>query len=459
MSSQLKLAAKLTFKLKLLYGLGQLGFIIPVTIQLLFLLFFMTEVVGLSPGLAGGVLVIANIWDAVSDPIVGELSDRTQSRWGRRYPWIIIATPIFALFFILRWILLPLDSQIGLFVYYSAISICAFTAFTAMIVPFSTLASEITQTYDERTSLTSFTASFEIVGVLIALGLAQIVFLIIPDPQQKYFVTAIIGIGIAWLAMYISAWGTYPYAQKLHKQRSSERPTQYSLREKFKTILSNHPFLLIIGIYLFSSMGSSITISIFPYYIRSWMQLPDHYFTFTILIIQVTTLLMFLIWNPLGQRLGKKTIYLMGIPMCLIAQLGLWFLQPGQVNWLYICAIIYGAGASVGYLIPLAMVPDVIDLDQLRTGQRREGIFYGFVVFLAKLSQGFAIFLVGKVLDWVGYIPKTAANLQPDNALLAIRTLIAPIPAIFLIGGLVLIYFYPITKSIHEEILSQLPKN
>ncbi|MEM9219558.1 MAG: MFS transporter [Cyanobacteria bacterium P01_F01_bin.150] len=196
------------------------------------------------------------------------------------------------------------------------------------------LASEITQTYDERTSLTSFTGGFEIVGVLIAIGLAQVVFLIIQEPQQKYLVTAIIGVGIAWLAMYISARGTYSYAQQLPKQRSYERPTQYSLQERLKTILSNRPFLLIIGIYLFASIGSSITISIFPYYIRSWMQLPDHYFTLTILIIQVTTLLMFFIWNPLGQRLGKKAIYLMGIPLCLIAQLGLWFMQPGQVHFL-----------------------------------------------------------------------------------------------------------------------------
>ncbi|MGK7876649.1 MAG: MFS transporter, partial [Xenococcaceae cyanobacterium] len=111
------------------------------------------------------------------------------------------------------------------------------------------------------------------------------------------------------------------------------------------------------------------------------------------------------------------------------------------------------------YLVPAAMLPDVIDLDQLRTGQRREGVFYGFVVFLLKLSIAIALLLIGKILDWMGYIPGAASNLQPDSALWAVRALMGPIPASFLIGALILVYSYPITKSIHEEIVSKLQKN
>ncbi|MGK7874202.1 MAG: MFS transporter, partial [Xenococcaceae cyanobacterium] len=411
-----------------------------------------------SPGLAGWVLMIGKAWDAVSDPLVGWLSDRTQSPWGRRYPWMIVAAPLLALFFVLLWMVPPLDSQTGLFFYYSVIALCTYTALTAVIVPFAALVPEITQAYNERISLGSFISSFDIGGTLTGLILAQIVFQLIQNPQQKYLLIAIIGAGISLLAMYISAWGTYPYTQQLQKQRPFDLPPPLPLQEQLKTILSNRPFLCVIGIYLFSWLGVSITTATLPYYIRNWMQLPDRYFTLSAILVQGTALLMLFIWNPVGHNFGKKAVYFMGVPVWLIAQYGLWLMQPGQLNLLYICAALGGVGVSVAYLVPGAMLPDVIDLDQLRTGQRREGVFYGFVVFLLKLSEAIALLLIGKILDWMGYIPGAASNLQPDSALWAIRALMGPIPASFLIGGLILAYFYPITKSTHEEIVSKLQK-
>lgn len=126
---------------------------------------------------------------------------------------------------------------------------------------------------------------------------------------------------------------------------------------------------------------------------------------------------------------------------------------------MYVLAVIVGIGLSTAYLVPWSMLPDVLDLDELNTGQRREGIFCGLVVQLQKIAVAIALFLLGKILDWAGFIPTTPGQslpAQPESALLAIRWLIGPVPALVLVFGLVCAYFYPITRNLHGEILLKL---
>ena len=149
----------------------------------------------------------------------------------------------------------------------------------------------------------------------------------------------------------------------------------------------------------------------------------------------------------------------MGMGLWLIAQVGLFFLQPGQVGLMYGLCVLAGTGVSTAYLVPWSMLPDVIDADELQTGQRREGVFYSFMVFLQKMGLAIALWLVGQLIEWAGYIkavPGEAPPVQPDSALWAIRLVIAPLPAIALLVGIILTYFYPITAAIHGEILLKL---
>ena len=117
-----------------------------------------------------------------------------------------------------------------------------------------------------------------------------------------------------------------------------------------------------------------------------------------------------------------------------------------------------GAGLATAYLVPWSMLPDVVDLDELQTGHRREGIFYGFVVQLKKIGAAIALFLVSTLLAWSGLVTGGADQpvTQPESALQMIRWLVAPIPSVVLIGGLVLAYLYPITRDRHQQILMQL---
>jgi GPH family glycoside/pentoside/hexuronide:cation symporter len=202
-----------------------------------------------------------------------------------------------------------------------------------------------------------------------------------------------------------------------------------------------------------------VTASILPYFVVNWMGLPAAEFPKVAIAVQGTALIMLFVWSAVSKRFGKKAVYFMGMILWIIAQAGLFFLQPNQIGLMYFLASMAGVGVSTAYLIPWSMIPDVIELDELQTGQRREGIFYGFMVLLQKVGLAVGLFLVGQALEFSGFVetaPGQAAPIQPPSALLAIRISIGPLPTIALILGLILAYFYPITREVHAEILLKL---
>lgn len=448
---------KLSLSTKLAYGAGDLGPAITANIAGFFLLYFFTNVAGLSAGLAGLILMIGKIWDAINDPIVGVLSDRTQTRWGRRRPWILLGTIPFGIFFFLQWIVPsfsadPSANQWGLFWYYVAISVLFNMAYTAVNLPYTALTPELTQDYNERTNLTSFRFAFSIGGSILSLVVAQVIFALIPDRGSQYLILAVICAALSVLSLLWCVWGV--------RERYQVNPTEEHLPylEQLRIVLRNRPFLYVIGIYLFSWLAVQVTATIIPFFVVNWMGLRDQVITQVAMAVQVTALIMLFVWSAVSERVGKKAVYFMGMILWVIAQAGLFFLQPGQIGLMYTLAVIAGFGVSTAYLIPWSMMPDVIELDELRTGQRREGLFYAFMVLLQKIGLAAGLFLVGQALEWAGFNETVSGQpvpTQPDSALLAIRIAIGPIPTLALICGLILAYFYPITRDVHAEILLQ----
>jgi GPH family glycoside/pentoside/hexuronide:cation symporter len=172
------------------------------------------------------------------------------------------------------------------------------------------------------------------------------------------------------------------------------------------------------------------------------------------LLVQGTAILMMFVCNLISRRIGKKKLFFLGMGVWLVAQIGLFFLQPGQVWALYGLCIMASFGVATAYVVPWAMLPDVIELDELKTGQRREGVFYAFMTLLQKVGLALGLFLVGLALEWSGFVAE--AETQADSALTAIRAFMGPMPMVLLMGGMVLCYFYPITREIHAEVLLKL---
>lgn len=527
---------KLNFTTKLAYGAGDLGPAIAANILVFFLLYFFTNVAGLPAGLAGSILAIGKVSDAINDPIAGILSDRTRTRWGRRIPWMLFGAIPFGIFFFLQWIVPtfsadPETNNWYLFAYYIIVATLFNLAYTAVNLPYTALTPELTQDYNERTTLNSFRFAFSIGGSILSLILATVIFQVYPaDPQQQYLVLGIVSslisvIALFWCTFRIQERGASPLLSRRGKKISgfvlvavgvlgivygisqflgeegfsvpviaailfglefigfgstlifakveshldsieavtarnnASSVPHIPIREQLKIAFANKAFLYVIGIYLCSWLGVQLTASILIYYVVSWIGMDEAAFPTVAIAVQGTALVMLFFWKFVSDKLGKKTVYYLGMVIWIFAQAGLFLIQPGQISLVYTGAILAGFGVSVAYLIPWSMIPDVIELDELNTGQRREGIFYSFMVLLQKLGLALALFLVGQALELSGFIeriPGEPIPVQPESALFAIRIAIAPLPTLFLIIGLVLTYFYPITKEVHADIRLQL---
>jgi GPH family glycoside/pentoside/hexuronide:cation symporter len=465
----LELAAseKLDLKTKLAYGAGDLGPAITANIAIFYMLVFFTNVAGIPAGLAGSILMIGKIWDAINDPFVGVLTDKTKSRrWGRRLPWLLYGAIPFGFFFFLQWIVPRFSTEQStniwpLFWYYVVIGIISQVFYTVVNLPYTAMTPELTQDYDERTSLNSFRFTFSIGGSILSLLLSKVIFDRIAGREQQYIVLAAVCTVISVLSLYWCVFGVRKRILAFEAKRiqiSTEQEIPFN--EQLKIVFTNRPFLFVIGIYLFSWLGVQITASIIPYFVVNCMRLQDADVPTVMIAVQGTALLMLSVWGNLSKKVGKKVVYFLGMILWIIAAAGLFFLQPGQIGLMYFMAILAGFGVSTAYLIPWSMIPDVIELDELQTGQRREGIFYGFMVLLQKFGLAFGLFVVGNTLQSAGFKEAIAGQstlpIQPDSALFAIRVAVGPIPTICLILGLVLTYFYPITREMHAEMLLKL---
>ncbi len=455
----------LSFWTKLAFGAGDLGPAITANVTIFFQLIFLTNVAGIAPGLAGGVLLVGKIWDAVNDPMVGVLTDKTKSkRWGRRLPWLLYGSIPFGIFFFLMWLVPTLGGGVTpspwmLFWYYVVVSAISQIFYTVVNLPYTAMTPELTQDYDERTQLNSFRFAFSIGGSILSLILATVVFQVIEDRAMQYIVLAGGCAIISVAALFWCVFGVRKRALAFENSRDTSKDEEIPLAQQFKIAFNNRPFQFVIGIYLFSWLAVQITASVIPYFVVNCMGMTDADVPPVLIGVQGTALLMLFVWSYLSKRFGKKFVYFAGGFVWIIAQFGLFFLQPGQVSLMYLLAVMAGFGVSTAYLVPWSMIPDVIELDELQTGQRREGVFYGFMVLLQKFGLALGLFLVGQALEQSGFLAAKAGEalpVQPESALMAIRIAVGPIPTISLLFGLALTFFYPITREVHAEVLLKL---
>jgi glycoside/pentoside/hexuronide:cation symporter, GPH family len=441
---------KLSLRLKLLFSTGDLSTSIPLAILMFFQLYFMTDVAGLRPDLAGWAVGIGKIWDAVNDPLLGLLSDRIRSRFGRRRVMLLIGAVPLGLTFMLMW-LVPPFGPIGLAIYYAATFIVFDTVFTIIHVSYNSLTPELTSDYDERSTLNGYRMVFSIIGTLGTIILATVMGWFISDKRLLF---AILGIGLGLVSIL-------PPLVVFRVTKEHDRPvegTPMSLRQAITETLSNRPFWMVMGLYLLSWTTASIMSAVLIYFANYYLRVPEqaNYF---ILLAEGSAILFIPFWVWVARKLDKRRAYIIGSLSWVVVLLAISAIRPEQVLLAYILAALSGSGIATAYVLPWAMIPDIIEIDQAKTGERREGSYYAFASFFQKLATGAAVWGMGQALAFARYINPTAGEalpVQPPAALNAIRIFMGPVPAALLLLSLLFAWRYNVTRESHQALVEEL---
>jgi len=462
---------QLPFWLKLLYGSGDFGISSVGTMRGLFLAIYLTDVVGLEPRLASWGGLFGIIWDAINDPLVGLLTDRMRSPWGRRRPFLLWFAIPFGLSFIILWSAPKWDSQIALLIYVTLSFMLADTLQTLISVPYLSLTPELTRDYDERTKLTSFRSFFQLAGTLaisvVAPNIVNGVVISGGTPQQGYMLAgaifgAIGAVPLILIALFIKE-KTPP------EQQVEALPLMATLRVAWQNV----PFRYAAGIFMLNWAAGDMIIAVFQHFLRYWVAQGNLIATVNFLgldiaivsaffaIMMSVSILFIPFWLWVARLRNKREAYILGMGFWVIVQLMFFTIQPGQVNYLLIIAALTGVGVSAAYVLPDSIFADIIEWDELRTRRRQEGVYFGIRAFIRKLSGALVVFLALQLLGWFGYQnpPDVATQFtQPDSALMVIRLLVSPFGALMLSGTIILAWFFPLSREKHQRIQNLLER-
>jgi GPH family glycoside/pentoside/hexuronide:cation symporter len=457
---------RLPLWIKLVYGSGDWGMASFGTLRQVFYAIFLTDVVGLAAGLASFAAITGALWDAINDPLVGVLTDRLHTRLGRRRPFLLLFSIPYGLGFMLLWWAPPFESPAATMIVVTLAYMLTDTLQTLVIVPYFALTPEITEDYDERTTLTGFRMFFNLLASLVvAVAAPMIVDMALKNgytQQQGYILVAAIFGGLAAVPFLLI--GLFV---RERQRVSSLAITRYGLNKIIHTAWGNIPFRFATGLYMLNWITFDLVALMLPFYILYWISSGDllasvNLFGVTLSLesavlglLLVTAVVALPFWMRLSRRLSKRRAYIVGMSFWAVVQLVLFLVQPGQTGAILALSVLAGLGVSTAHVLPDAIFPDCIEWDELRTRQRHEGIYYGVKNFIRKLSGALTIFLALQILGIFGYQapPEGAVQFnQPDSTLAAIRWLTGPAGALLLLCAITVAWFYPLTRARHARI-------
>ena len=468
-------AQKLPLREKIAYGIGDVSNGLAVSSVAFWLLYYLTDVAGLPGTLAGIALMVGRAWDAVIDPFIGWMSDKTESRWGKRRPFLLFGALTYSATFFSLWVMPEFASEQARFLYITLAFIAFNTALAFVFIPYTSLTAAMTNDYHERTALTGFRMTFSQLSYLIGGALPPLlVGLIISEPGRAFFETLgvqslfgewagtprqayfIIALGLSFLmsvSLLICFAGTRERVAGADSAHVSANPLSYA-PDLARLCKSNVAFRSSLMIKLLSTCATTLIGVNIPYYLSYVIGMPEQK-TVVLACLFAAAILTTPLWVMRARKHGKAKTYRLAMYGYIAVLTALVFLPAHATPWIYPVAIGAGIFHSAALMIPWSIIPDVVEYDELLVGSRREGLLYGGSAFAYKFASAFAIFLVGAILDLVGYIPNQA---QTSEAILGIKLTIALAPAILLALSIWASLRYPLTPEKHREILLELAK-
>lgn len=436
---------RLPLRLRVGWGLGSLpGSALNVMANVL-MLRFMTDTLGIAAAVASSLFAAAKVWDAVNDPIIGVLSDRFDTRWGRRLPWIL-AGGVLSAFVVVGGFWVPVPEGNSMLVFMALALMAYATTYSMLMVPYLAMPAEMTASYHGRTQLMSFRVFFSSAGSTLGLGLAPFLLAYWGATRAGHLGAALVVASIAIVATVVCVW----LLRDAPRVARATNATSIPLLQQLKSALSNRPFLWLLTAKFAYFTVLAFSVSAFAFFTKHVLKTTDGWLGTFLLIQSAAVVLSQPFWLRVARSVGKRAGFIVSGALYGAAHLSWWFATPGEpVVALFARATIIGLAGGGTFLFMQAMLPDAIDYDRLSTGLERAGIFTGVYVFVEQAASAIGIAVIGALLGSMGYVEAVEGQraAQPASALLGIQLCTSIIPAALMLVSLLAISRYDLTAA------------
>lgn len=449
LSPDMEAVTRLSHGRRLGFGVGDFGLNIFWNMTNIFVLFYYTDVLGLPNAIAGYIVMGAMIWDAVTDPLIGYMASKTNTRFGRYRPYILVGAVPLAVSFALMFSN-PGFEGASLIVYATATHLLFRTFYTVVGVPYSSLTARMTRSSDERGALAVYRIVFGAVAALLvaALTLEAARGLGAGDVEAGFGRIAGMYAALAAAAILFCFFVTHE-DPALNTEEAAPR-----FSDIMRMLRANSAFWIAVSVVVLGMSGATVTGKALLYYLKYNLD-AEELIGLTSAAIALMIILSVPVWGRMSQIIGKRNVWLSGMCFSITAALMLYF-NPWETPMVVIPLLMFGAiGSGAGYFSVWATIPDTVEFGEWKTGVRAESVLFGAVSFAQKLSLGVAVGVVGMLLDAIGY---RANEVQSPETLEGLRALISIVPMCFAILCVLLIANYRLDRKRHSEIVAEIAR-
>ncbi|MDR0504181.1 MAG: MFS transporter, partial [Treponema sp.] len=386
---------KIRLRNKLLFGAGDMFGGGSVNLLNFFYLIFLTDVVNIRPVYVGVIYLLGEIWDAVSDPLMGIITDNTRSKYGRRRPYFLAGVFFVFVSFVLLWLPVNFAAEIARMMYMLVAYLFFNTVFSLVMVPYYAMAAEITPDYNERTLISNIRLAFSMGASILCALIPMIIVRSFDDIRMGYVCMSVI-FGLLFSLPFIGVFfGTSEAAAVKH-----EKFTIKSFLAPFYI----RSFRLLVIIYVTAFLSLDIVSVLVSYYMKYYMMRSDQ--TNLVLgAVIITQILCLPVYFRLSKKIGKNGAFCMGAAIVIAGITAMSLVSPDMpVAFMYIPPVLIGAGMSAGVSMPWTMFGDVTDVGEFATGVRNSGSFSGIMTFVRKVCSAIAVFFISALIDFGGYL-------------------------------------------------------
>jgi GPH family glycoside/pentoside/hexuronide:cation symporter len=444
----------------------------------LYLLFYYADIVGLSPAYISLAIMIGNIWDAVTDPLMGFISDHTHTRLGRRRVYLLAGAVPLGLLIFFMWAPPASLSGFSLFLYVVGLITLLYAIYTVVAVPYLALGAELSADPDERSSVFGFNFAFtrfgELAGAIVPhvalefsdeiikllhqrIGLfsdsfAERALEYFAQPASAFrFTAAAVGLIITCtvLTTFLGTHERVPH----EPERKPLAPAKLfgTLYGDLFGTLRNRPFFILLMAMLTIDVGSGITSSMMMFVTKYWLKMEGlvsaFYATYMFFAMSAA-----IFWVQFSKRTTKKLSYLLGQSILTVGLFGAFFMAEGKT--LRVFALLAFSGFGLGaYVMLWSLIADLVDYDEYQSHKRREGSYYGVYTLFSKVASGLGVFFAGLYLKLIGF--EKGVEITPEM-LFKIKLLFGPLTALVNLAGVAIFCFFHYDKQEHERIQREL---